>query len=85
MFQSAALQVVFEFPLNLVRQCPAFLGQLLPEHRVVFRHQLIEERLLGPMALIVKSTGVRTGVPCRNDGGHDSLRYFGFIPLRNSG
>jgi hypothetical protein len=65
MFQSAALQVIFEFPLNVVRQCPAFLSQLPPENRVVLRHQLIEERLLGPMALIVKSAGARAGVPCR--------------------
>jgi hypothetical protein len=73
MFQSAALQVVLEFPLDVVRQCPAFLGQLSPEIRVVLRHQLIEKRLFGPMALIVKSTGARTGIPCRANGGHDSL------------
>ncbi len=72
-FQSAALQVIFEFSLNVVRQYPVFLGQLLPEHRVTVRHQLIEERLLGPMTLIEKSAGARAGIPCRNDGGHDSL------------
>ena len=72
-FQSTALQVVFEFPLNVVWQCPAFVDQLLPEHWVVLRYQLIEERLLGPMALIVNSTGIRTGIPCRANGGHDSL------------
>jgi len=71
-FEPPALQVVFEFPLHIVRQYPAVLGQLLPEHRVVPRYQLIEECLLGPMALIVKSTGVRAGIPCRNNGGHDS-------------
>ena len=42
----------------------AFLSQLAPENWVVLQHQLIEERLLGPMALIAKSTGVRTGIPC---------------------
>jgi len=31
----ATLQVVFEFPLHIARQYPAFLGQLLPEIRVV--------------------------------------------------
>ena len=31
----------------------------------MFRHQLIEEHLLGPMAMIVKGTGVRTGIPIR--------------------
>jgi len=71
-FEPPALQVVFEFPLHIVRQYPAVLGQLLPEHRVVLRYQLIEECLLGPMALIVRSTGVRAGIPCRNNGGHDS-------------
>jgi hypothetical protein len=25
------------------------------------------------MALIAKSAGIRSGNPCRNDGGHDSL------------
>jgi len=73
MFQSAALQVVFEFPLNVVRKCPAFLGHLPPEIRVVLRHQMIEERLFGPMALIVESSVVRTGIPCRANGGHASL------------
>jgi hypothetical protein len=46
-FQSTALQVVFELPLHVVGQYPAFLGLLLPEYRVVFRHQLIEKRTLG--------------------------------------
>jgi hypothetical protein len=36
------LQVVFEFPLHKARQHPAFLGQLLPENRVMLRHQLIK-------------------------------------------
>ncbi len=44
-----------------------------PEHHVMFRHQLIEKRLLGPMVLISKSTGARTGIPCHDDSGHDSL------------
>ena len=34
-FKPATLQVVLEFPLHVVRQYPAFLGQLLPESRVV--------------------------------------------------
>ncbi|MEE8288539.1 MAG: hypothetical protein V3R25_03895 [Nitrosomonadaceae bacterium] len=29
--------------------------------------------LLTPMALIEKSAGARAGVPCRANGGHDSL------------
>ena len=41
-FKPATLQVVLEFPLHVVRQYPAFLGQLLPESRVVLRDQLIE-------------------------------------------
>ena len=57
-FLPAPNQVAFEFPLNVVRQCLTFSGQFLPELRVVLRCQLIEERLLGPMALISESTGV---------------------------
>ncbi len=34
-FKPATLQVVLEFPLHITRQYPAFLGQLLPEIRVV--------------------------------------------------
>ena len=41
-FEPAALHVVFEFPLNIAGQLPAFLCQLLPESRVVLRDQLIE-------------------------------------------
>jgi len=41
-FKPATLQVVFEFPLHIARQYPAFLGQLLSENRVVLRDQLIE-------------------------------------------
>lgn len=36
-FEPAALQVVFEFPLNIAGQRPALPGQLLPESRVVLR------------------------------------------------
>jgi hypothetical protein len=41
-FKPATLQVVFEFPLHIAGQYLAFLGQLLPEIRVVLYHQLIE-------------------------------------------
>jgi hypothetical protein len=41
-FEPAASQIVFEFPLNIAGQRPAFLCQLLPESRVVLRDQLME-------------------------------------------
>jgi hypothetical protein len=40
-FEPAALQVVFEFPLNIAGQRHAFLCQLLSESRVVLQPKIL--------------------------------------------
>jgi hypothetical protein len=72
-FEPAALQVVLEFPLHMAQLHPTFFGQVLPENRVVRRRQLIEQRLLEPMALIEESVRGCTSIPSLANGGHGSL------------
>ena len=45
----------------------------LVKHRVVLQYQLIEWRLLGPIALIAKKAGACAGLSCRSDDRHDSF------------
>ncbi len=52
MFEAAALQVGLEFPVNMVGQGFALLGQLLHQGRVVRFDELVEQCLLRLMALI---------------------------------
>jgi hypothetical protein len=40
---------------------------------IILFDDLVEKRFLGPVVLIAKSTGARTGVSCRDDSRHDSL------------
>jgi hypothetical protein len=72
MLQSAAFKVVFELPSNIVSTA-ALLGQHSTENQILLRHQLMEKRLFGPMALIGQSIAVGTDLSCRANGGHDSL------------
>ncbi len=51
----AALQVGFEFPLNMVGQGLALLGQLVHQSRVVRLNELIEKSLLGLIMLVGSS------------------------------
>jgi hypothetical protein len=59
-------------------------AKLATESRVLLRYQLIEERLLGPLALIANSTGFRTGIPCHNDAEHDSLPCDSKVEIESS-
>ena len=52
MFQAAAAQVVLEFLLHVVRQGALRLGHAGEERRVVLFDDLVEERVLGPVALV---------------------------------
>lgn len=52
MFQSAALQVGLEFPVYMVGQGFALLGQLINQGRVVRFDKLVEKCLLGLMAFV---------------------------------
>ena len=52
MLQAAAAQVVVEFLLHLVRQRALLLGHMGDERRVVLLEDLVEEPVLGPVALV---------------------------------
>ena len=52
MLETTALQVGLEFPVYMVRQRFALLGQLVHQGRVVRLDELIEQCLLGLMALV---------------------------------
>jgi hypothetical protein len=63
--QAATTQVVLEFPLDVLRQRALLLGQVGDERRVVLLDDAIEERVLGPMALVRRRARGPLGSPCR--------------------
>ena len=65
MLQPTAAQVVLEFPLHVLRQRALLLGHVGDERRVVLLDDLIEERVLGPMALVRRRARGPLGSPCR--------------------
>ena len=52
MLQAAAAQVVLEFLLHVVRQGALLLGHVGEDRRVVLFDDLVEERVLGAVALV---------------------------------
>lgn len=52
MLKPPTAQKLIKFPTLIVRQCPAFTGHPLSKRRVVFLHEHVEQRLLGPVALV---------------------------------
>ena len=52
MLEAAALQVGFEFPVNMVGQGFALLGQLVHQGRVVRFDELVEQCMLRLVALV---------------------------------
>ena len=52
MLQAPATQVLLEFLLHVVRQRAFLLGHKGDERRVVLLDDLVEERVLGPVALV---------------------------------
>ena len=52
MLQAAAAQVILEFLLHVVRQRALLLGHVGDERRVVLLDDPVEERVLGPVALV---------------------------------
>ena len=59
MFQATALEIVVEFPADMIRQALALVSQLLQQGRVVFFNNLVEQCLLGSVSLVV---GVTNGI-----------------------
>jgi len=72
MFQTAALEVGLEFPVDMVGQGFALLGQLVDQRRVVRFHELVEKCLLGLMPFVgnvAKAMPInrdRLSLPCAN-------------------
>ena len=84
MLQAAASEVVLEFPSHVVRQRPALPGQVVNEHRVVLFDELIEQGLLGPVALVTGS--IPCGRPGRRGVGHvsrpcDTVFSYSLLPF----
>ena len=52
MFETTALQVGLDFPVYMLGQGLALLGQLIHQGRVVCLDELIKKGLLGLMALV---------------------------------
>ncbi len=52
MFQATALEIVVEFPADMIRQALALLFQLVDQGRVVCFDNLVEQYLFGLMAII---------------------------------
>jgi hypothetical protein len=52
MLQAPAAQLVLAFPLHAVRQGAFLLAHQGGERRVLLLDDLVEERLLGPVALV---------------------------------
>jgi len=65
MLQATAAEVVLEFPLHVRRQRAFLLGHVGDERRVVLLDDLVEERTLGPVALVWRSATSPLGSPCR--------------------
>lgn len=54
-FQPAAFEVVLKLALHIARQLPAPLRQMGGEGRIVLFNNLVEQRLLGAVALVLGS------------------------------
>ena len=62
MLQAPATQVLFEFLLHVFRQETLLLGHVGDERRVVLLDDLVEERPLGPVALVRGCAPVPLGI-----------------------
>jgi len=72
--EAAALEVGFEFLLNISRQGRAPCRQVLLERRVVFLNDLIEEGALRAVALIRRRIHTLAGFPASRQRQHDRIR-----------
>ena len=66
MLQAPAAQIVLELPLHVVRQGAFLLGHQGGERRVVLLGDLVEERVLGSVALVRgRAAGLLGSRACR--------------------
>ncbi len=83
MFQATALEIVVEFPADMIRQALALVSQLLQQGRVVFFNNLVEQCLLGSVSLVVGVTNSILAMQQHAD--HASLRCRSCLSSRRDG
>jgi len=72
-FQTAAVELILKFPLDIAGQCPALCRQMGHERGVVFFDDLVKEAALRAMAQLRKRAAGRTGVPASQQLQHDRI------------
>jgi len=77
MLQAPALEVVLEFPLEVVGQWPALCGHQIRESRIALRNELIQEGLFRAMPLVTANAIPRAGLP-GNRQWHDRILTTGY-------
>jgi hypothetical protein len=73
MLQAPALEVVLEFPLNIVGQWFALRGHQVREGRIVLCNKLVEEGLFRAMPLVTANTILQTGFPASRQWRHECI------------
>jgi hypothetical protein len=63
-FETPAFQVIIEVALHIARQYPALRRQMHHECRVILIDDPVEQRMLGPMALLTTNARTGSSVPC---------------------
>jgi len=71
--QTAAFEVILEFPLDIPRQYRALCWQMGHESGVVFFDKLVKEGALRTMARVTKRAAARTGFPASRLRQHDRI------------
>ena len=61
--QAATLEVIIEFPLDILRQGRALCGHLVHKRGIVLLDELVEEGLLRAVAFVTVNVLARAGIP----------------------
>ncbi|GLQ31534.1 hypothetical protein GCM10007876_20130 [Litoribrevibacter albus] len=64
MLQSPTAQKLFKFPAYILRQRPALTRHPLSKRWIVLLHEFVEQRLLGPVALVTLRMRFRMRCTC---------------------
>jgi hypothetical protein len=71
--QTAAFEVILEFPLDIARQWRALCRHMAHERGIVFFDNLVKKAALRAMAHIHARSNVRTGFPASRQRQHDRI------------
>jgi hypothetical protein len=71
--ETAAFEVILEFPLDALWQYHTLGRQMYLERRVVSLDKLIEKGSFGAMAHVYKRANARTGIPASRQRHHDRI------------